>query len=212
MTAEQDPPQRSAPASTDTATSATLLAGVRRQDEASWGRLVKLYGPFVFALCRRRLRNTEDARDVCQQVFQTIAERIDRFHRERPSDTFRGWIATITKHKIVDLVRRGQRQPAVAGGSTAQRRMAEIPDPGPDLQEDDAGFVRAEVRALHARALAEIRPQVKPRTWDAFWQTAVEGRATEDVAEALGMTSGAVRVAKSRVLHRLRSALGDVPD
>ena len=56
-----------------------------------------------------------------------------------------------------------------------------------------------------------IRGEFEPRTWEAFWQTAVEGRAAADVAAELGMTPGAVRVAKSRVLHRLRTDLGDLP-
>jgi RNA polymerase sigma-70 factor, ECF subfamily len=62
---------------------------------------------------------------------------------------------------------------------------------------------------LH-RALALIRDDFEPRTWAAFWQTAVDGRATIDVAADLGMSPGAVRVAKSRVLHRLRADLGDL--
>jgi RNA polymerase sigma-70 factor (ECF subfamily) len=37
----------------------------------------------------------------------------------------------------------------------------------------------------------------------------IEGRATADVAADLGMQPGAVRVAKSRVLQRLRRELGD---
>ena len=54
-----------------------------------------------------------------------------------------------------------------------------------------------------------IRNEFEPRTWQAFWLTAVEGRAPKDVADELGMSGGAVRVAKSRVLHRLRAELGD---
>ena len=56
-----------------------------------------------------------------------------------------------------------------------------------------------------------IREEFEPRTWQAFWQTAVEGRAASDVAADFGMSPGAVRVAKSRVLHRLRAELGELP-
>jgi RNA polymerase sigma-70 factor (ECF subfamily) len=51
--------------------------------------------------------------------------------------------------------------------------------------------------------------EFEERTWQAFWRTAVDGRSAADVGAELGMTPGAVRVAKSRVLHRLREELGD---
>jgi RNA polymerase sigma-70 factor (ECF subfamily) len=38
----------------------------------------------------------------------------------------------------------------------------------------------------------------------------VEGKSPKDVGAELGMSPGAVRVAKSRVLHRLREELGDL--
>jgi RNA polymerase sigma-70 factor (ECF subfamily) len=60
------------------------------------------------------------------------------------------------------------------------------------------------------RALDAIRGEFEPRTWQAFWKTTVEGRAPKDVAAELAMSAGAVRVAKSRVLQRLRAELGDV--
>jgi RNA polymerase sigma-70 factor (ECF subfamily) len=66
-------------------------------------------------------------------------------------------------------------------------------------EHEEAGFLRA--------AIALIRGEFEPRTWQAFWLTAVEARSPGDVAAELGMTAGAVRVAKSRVLKRLREEL-----
>jgi RNA polymerase sigma-70 factor, ECF subfamily len=63
---------------------------------------------------------------------------------------------------------------------------------------------------LFHRALDMIRAEFEPRTWQAFWQTTIDDRAPKDVAADLGMSPGAVRVAKSRVLHRLREELGDL--
>jgi RNA polymerase sigma-70 factor (ECF subfamily) len=62
------------------------------------------------------------------------------------------------------------------------------------------------------RALEQIRGEFQERTWRAFWGVVVEGRAAADVAADLGMTPGAVRVSKSRVLLRLRRELGDSMD
>jgi DNA-directed RNA polymerase specialized sigma24 family protein len=65
-------------------------------------------------------------------------------------------------------------------------------------------------RGLLARALELIRCEFTERTWQAFWRTAIEGRSAPEVAAGLSMSAGPVRVAKSRVLPRLREELGDL--
>ncbi|MBC7855236.1 MAG: hypothetical protein IAF94_17540 [Pirellulaceae bacterium] len=60
---------------------------------------------------------------------------------------------------------------------------------------------------LIRRALELVRPEFADHTWQACMQTAVEGRRPADVAADLEMTVGAVYVARSRVLKRLRVEL-----
>ena len=60
------------------------------------------------------------------------------------------------------------------------------------------------------QALEAIRAEFQERTWRAFWGMVVEGRSAADVGADLEMRPGTVRVAKSRVLLRLRRELGDV--
>ena len=52
-----------------------------------------------------------------------------------------------------------------------------------------------------------IRGEFEERTWQAFYRVTVEGQAAKDVAEDLGVTPSAVRLAKSRVLRRLREEM-----
>ena len=52
-----------------------------------------------------------------------------------------------------------------------------------------------------------VREEFANSTWQAFWQTAVEGRETKDVAAALGLSAGAVYIARSRVIARLRERI-----
>jgi RNA polymerase sigma-70 factor (ECF subfamily) len=57
---------------------------------------------------------------------------------------------------------------------------------------------------IFAKAAEQVRGQFQPDTWQAFWRTTVEGRNATEVARELGMTVGAVYIAKSRVLSRIR--------
>jgi RNA polymerase sigma-70 factor (ECF subfamily) len=195
----EEPSERSA-------TSASLLARVLARDNAAWDRLLALYAPLVLHWCRAAGLQDQDQADILQEVFQAVAGGLPHFEK-LPAGSFRGWLRTITRNKVCDLYRKRQREPLGAGGSEAQRWLNQVPEPA-FLEEDSEAEQDAE-RALVQRALEFIRPEFAERTWQAFWRTAVEGQPAPDVAEELGLSPGAVRVAKCRVLQRLREELGD---
>jgi RNA polymerase sigma-70 factor (ECF subfamily) len=191
-------------------TSRSLLERVKAHDAAAWDRLVTLYAPLVFHWCRRWDLQEHDVADVFQEVFQAVARHISRFRKAGAGDTFRGWLRTITRNKVNDHFRRLGREPGAVGGTDAQVRMAQVAAPEP--AEEEAPSEEAAERGLFYRGLELIRGEFEERTWQAFWRTAVEGLSAREVAAELGMSPGAVRVAKSRVLHRLRTELGDLLD
>jgi RNA polymerase sigma-70 factor (ECF subfamily) len=190
-----------------TATSRSLLDRVKADDAASWDRLVGLYAPLVYHWCRRLGLPEQEIADVFQDVFHAVAAHIAGFRKERERDTFRGWLRTITRNKVHDHFRRLGREPGGAGGTDALLRLARVPE-APPQAEGDSSAGRAD-RVLFGHAIELIRGEFEERTWRAFWLTAVEDRAPSDVAAELEMSPGAVRVAKSRVLRRLREELGE---
>ena len=207
MSRPRDPSSGGAGAQPSTATSRSLLDRLKADDPAAWDRLVGLYAPLVSRWCRRWGLAEQDVADVLQEVFQAVATHIGGFRRERAGDTFRGWLRTIARNKMRDHFRRLGREPGGAGGTEAQARLARLPAAEPPAEDDaEAG----DESDLFGRALDLIRAEFQERTWQAFWRTAVEGRDTRDVALELAMSPGAVRVAKSRVLQRLRSELGEL--
>jgi RNA polymerase sigma-70 factor, ECF subfamily len=192
----------------DGSTSRSMLAGAQHDDSAAWTRLVTLYSPLVAAWCRRWGVAQADVMDVMQDVFTAVARNLDRFRKEQPNDTFRGWLATISRNKVRDYFRQRIQEPAAAGGTEASIRIAQVCDPLSQLGEDDEADAEAFSEVLR-RALDSIRGEFQERTWQAFWGTAVEGKDAADVAAELQMQPGAVRVSKSRVLVRLRRELGE---
>lgn len=189
-------------------TASSLLRGLQRRDEQAWHALVHLYGPLVYHWCRRLGLDAHAAADVFQEVFASVATAISRFDIQRPTGTFRGWLWLITRNKILDRQRRGQHGGIAEGGTEALRRWAELPDPFTDDSLDPRD--RTETSSLMHRALELIRTEFETTTWTAFWRVVVDQQSTQEVAEALGMRPASVRQAKSRVLRRLRIALGDL--
>lgn len=186
-------------------TSSSLLERVRARDEQAWQRLVQLYAPLVLYWCRLAGLPREDRADVAQEVFRAVARHIGKFHRDCPGDSFRGWLHTVTRSKLADFAERRHHCPEAPGGSTAQAALLAIPDArsAPSAEQSAIGE-----RALMVHgALEVIQAEFEERTWRAFWRTAVDGLTSQAVADELGMTAVAVRMAKSRVLARLRAEL-----
>jgi RNA polymerase sigma-70 factor (ECF subfamily) len=208
MSSRRDSQDRDAGPQPSSATSRSLLAQVQADVPQAWERLVRLYAPLVLRWCRGHGLQDQDVADVFQEVFQAVVVHVGSFRKDREGDTFRGWLRRITQNKLRDHFRRIGRETQGTGGSSARQRLAQLPVP-PSVSDDPPADDEEE-RGLLARALELIRADFEPRTWAAFWGTAVEGRAPKDVAADLGMSPGAVRVAKSRVLHRLREELGDL--
>lgn len=196
------------PSALQSATSSSLLIGVRRRDAEAWRRLNLLFEPTVRQWCLRAGLQADDAADVAQEVFQAVAAGVDRFRRAQPGDSFRGWICGITQHKIRDYRRRRNKTPDAAGGTEAQLRLADLATDRLASESHSAG----DAHGLFRRALELIRAQCEDRTWQAFWRLTVDELTAAEVARELDMSTAAVYVAKSRVLNRLRVELGDVLD
>jgi RNA polymerase sigma-70 factor (ECF subfamily) len=190
-------------------TSLTLLDRVRTNEADAWARLVQLYAPLVRHWGLAGGLRPADVDDVVQEVFRAAFSGLANFRRDRPGDTFRGWLRTITRTALALHYRKLAGVPAAGGGSAAFAQLQEVADTEPDLPEDASP---SEIRDLHRRALELVRGEFEDRTWQMFWLTAVEDRRPADVAAGFGVTSVAVRKAKSRVQRRLREEIGDLLD
>jgi RNA polymerase sigma-70 factor, ECF subfamily len=190
--------------------SSTLLGQLRVRRPEAWQRLVRLYGPVTYRWCRRSNLAAEDAADVVQEVFAAVMVHLPEFRRDRPGDSFSGWLAAITRNKVREHYRRRQGKAEARGGTTAQCHIAEIPQPEPSTESIQSDSQSA--ACLSRRALEAIRAEFEARTWEAFWRVGVDGRVPADVAADLEMSVAAVYKAKSRVLGRLREVLSELPE
>jgi len=183
-------------------TRVTLLNRLRDgKDADAWREFIRLYGPVVYGFARNRGLQDADAADLMQEVLRSIARNADKMEYDPKRGTFRGWLYTVTRNKIYNFLNGQKNRPRASGDSAARERLDAVPDRADDPDSDwDLEYQRR----LSAKAMERVRHEFHKATWEAFWGTAVDGRPAADVGAALKMTTGAVYVAKSRVLARLR--------
>lgn len=167
-----------------------------------WNRFGQIYGPLVYKWCRQGGIGESDAPDIVQEVFKVVFTKIESFRRERPGDSFHGWLYGVTRYKVLDHFRHLSGHPIAVGGSGAQARWQEVPDPLPEHQDEQE--IRQETQALYQQAYEILQIEFEEHTWKAFWRVAVDGVPAAAAAEEQGMSVGAVYNAKSKVLKRLR--------
>jgi RNA polymerase sigma-70 factor (ECF subfamily) len=111
----------------------------------------------------------------------------------------------VARNQLRKLFQRRGRRAEETGDPAVHELLDELPAPDPDA----ATWDREYEQRLFAWAAERARPDFQESTWQAFWQTTVERRGARDVAQALGMSVGAVYIAKSRVLARIRALVDE---
>ncbi len=186
-------------------TSTTLIDRVKQQEPMAWQKLVQLYSPLVYSWCRKFGVPESDAADVFQEVFRSVHTHIGDFHKDQPGDAFRGWLWTITRNKIRDFFRRVSNHPQAIGGTDAMLQLMSYAEDQSSLLGDKSKDVS--LSSLHLAGMEIVQAEFEDRTWQAFWRTTIDGVPPATAADELKISVNAVRLAKSRVLRRLREQL-----
>ncbi len=178
----------------------TLLDRLRDVgDAAAWSEFVDVYAPLLYGLARRHGFQDADAADLTQDVLRAVMGALPRLAYDPARGSFRGWLFTVARNQVRKTAAARKRRPQAFGTEAAEALLRDRPAP-----EEEAAWEREYRERLFARAAERVRDQFRPATWEAFWRTFVEGREPQAVAEALGLSVGAVYIARTRVLARIR--------
>jgi RNA polymerase sigma-70 factor (ECF subfamily) len=179
----------------------SLLERLRQPAAAqAWERFVRLYTPLLFLWARRLGFREQGAADLVQDVLVRVYQGLPEF-ADDTARTFRSWLQSALLDQCRN--RRPPPIPAVQGPGAAGRAS----------DEDESFISETDYRRYLVRRVLELmKPEFQPLTWRAFQAYALEGQRAAQVAADLGMSTGAVRAAKFRVLCRLRQELSGMLD
>ena len=176
-----------------------------RDDLESWREFTDIYEPVIYRVaCRRGLQHA-DALELIQRVLLAVARSVDRFRPDRKTAKFRTWLYTITHNEFCKLAK-SKKQILGSGDSAIYEMLMETAAPA------QGDFSMEYRRAVFRWAAKQVRLDFEGRTWQAFWETSVLGRRASEVGGELHMSVGAVYIAKSRVMAKLREKVTEYDD
>ena len=169
-----------------------------------WRIFVLVYSPLLRFWIHRKQVPISAQDDILQESLKSIFLGIGEFARHKfEQGSFRGWLRTIVNRRVADHFR------ASADCKNAPLKLLHLIEYPEQRTPEDLLAEETALKELEARALQLIRESTTERTWQMFWLSTVEQVPTAEIAEQFQVTTAAVRVAKARVLCRLRRMFVD---
>ena len=185
-------------------TRASLILRLRNHEDLhAWREFVEIYQPVIRTMSRKRGLQEADADDLTQEVLTRVAKSIGAWDPDPSKGSFRGWLGTITRNLVIQFFRESNRRPSTGIDS----QLGGLLDVSNDGARDAREFDLERERQQFLWAARKVRPRFEPKTWQAFWRTAVEGERVARVADRLGATKAQVYVARSRVMRLLKETV-----
>jgi RNA polymerase sigma factor (sigma-70 family) len=192
-------------------TAPSMLVRLQDKEDTAIETFVEIYTKLVRAWCRRASRKLsepllrDERKDIASLVIAKAVQKLCEKNTE-PIKNLRAWLHQITKNSIVDFLRKRNKQKPVWQQLSDTGRFNALPDsevPDSEMLLDLSDEQKDKLIILD-EITNRIKSTIKNEHWEVFHQTVVEGKTSEEVAEAMNMTGASVRQIKKRVLDRIR--------
>ncbi|MBL0171967.1 MAG: sigma-70 family RNA polymerase sigma factor [Gemmatimonadaceae bacterium] len=172
-----------------------LLPRIAAGDEHAVRECVARYGALVWSLVRRWSPDAQDAEDAVQDVFIDLWRSASKFDVARATEA--GWVAMVTRRRLIDRMRRRQRLPEL-------EPMSEEHDVADESAEDIAQAMDRTTRADRARAVLNELPAAQRRMLEL---SLLEGKTHDEIARETDTPLGTVKSHIRRGLKRARELM-----
>jgi RNA polymerase sigma-70 factor (ECF subfamily) len=171
-------------------------------DREAWVDFVMRYDPLIRSASRQYRLDPESTEELCQIVWIDLARRM-RTYRYDPGKTFRGWLRRLCQWRVIDLLRKKKASAVESLDGQPDWLLAE--DACAGLEFEESAGPECTVLLRQAEAIQDaVRRRVSERTWQVFWDIAIEGRPVRETAAAAGISYYAAFAAEKRVGLMLR--------
>jgi RNA polymerase sigma factor (sigma-70 family) len=77
-----------------------------QKDRAGQLKIYQLFSPVLYGICLKYMRNVDDAKDVFQEAFVIVYEKIAQFKFE---GSFEGWVKRIFINKLIETLKNNKK-------------------------------------------------------------------------------------------------------
>jgi len=179
----------------------SLLLRAQAGDGGAWKDLTALYRPLIVGWLLRQGVPAHEVDDLVQDILLSVVRSLPTFSHSGRRGAFRAWLRNITRHRACDFWRAREPRAAATGDSGVAEALRQLEDPDSELNRR---WDEEHDRHVLGCLLDLIEVEFEPTTVQAFRRVALEEAPSAEVAGELGLSVGAVYMAKSRVLKRLR--------
>lgn len=178
-------------------TSVGQLRLVQSGDVVAWSKFSEHCRAVVVRWCRWQGICAEDADDIAQESLLIVLTKIGRFqHAGR--GTLRAWLKAIARRSWLAMLMEREDSRLRELGVLYSESIDEI-------ARLEAEFDELMRMTLLDQAMQRARARVNETTWEAFMQTAIQGKSAEEVGGVLGLGVGAIYSARARVQRMISS-------
>jgi RNA polymerase sigma-70 factor (ECF subfamily) len=172
------------------------------RDHEAWVDFVTRYDPVIRFSSRRYRLDAEFAEELCQRVWIDLARRM-RTYRYDPGKTFRGWLRRLCQSRAIDLLRKKKANAVESLDDQPAGSLLE--DASAGIEVDESAASERPVLLRQAEEVQDaVRRRVSERTWQVFWNIAIEGQSVRETSAAAGISYYAAFAAQKRVGRMLR--------
>ena len=172
-----------------------FLAAAKRGDSAAFEILCKQSANTVFRVARRIMRNDEDAEDVVQESFERAFTHLKSF---KGDSRFSTWLSRIAINAALMKLRKKHHLRDVSLDESAEPEQPssriDVEDQGPNPEQL---YAQKERQRILSEAMSDLTPGMRK----AFELRELDERSTEETAQIMGISVGAV---KARLFHGRR--------
>lgn len=174
----------------------TLLDRCRQGDDLAWEAIVRRFQGRVFAVALHFMRDREEARDVSQDIFVRVYQRLETL---REGDTFLPWLLRLSRNACIDRLRRLKvRTPAIA--VPVEDAAVTLAASGPTPEEESLAGAR---RSLLYRALDELSDKNR----EMIMLKDIQELKLEEISSMLALPLGTVKSRTNRARIELAKAV-----
>jgi RNA polymerase sigma-70 factor (ECF subfamily) len=187
-------------------TRATLLEKMKNPgDDTSWQEFFDIYWQLLYGFARKAGLSDAEAQDVVQETLVVVAKQMPTFKYDPALGTFKAWLLTQTRWRIVDQMRK--RGPIAAHHASTEdsARTATIEriadENSPDINalwEADWG------QTVLAAAMTRVKHRLDPQKFQIFDCYVNREWPPEKVAQTFSVKVDQVYLIKNRVTEMLR--------